>query len=90
MVAFLVNFFPCGRHGSSFSLNAFESILKQVHKLAPELHRVSFLSMDDDDCLFSVLLRSLIFIMVVECPILLLIQVHLFLFYPGSLFTVFE
>ncbi|XP_027063423.1 anaphase-promoting complex subunit 5 isoform X1 [Coffea arabica] len=31
------------RHGSSFSLNAFESILKQLQKLAPELHRVHFL-----------------------------------------------
>ncbi|KAM7278780.1 hypothetical protein ACFE04_005914 [Oxalis oulophora] len=31
------------KHGSSFSLNAFEIILKQLQKLAPELHRVHFL-----------------------------------------------
>ncbi|RZC73573.1 hypothetical protein C5167_049056 [Papaver somniferum] len=31
------------KHGSSFSLNAFESILQQVQKLAPELHRVHYL-----------------------------------------------
>uniref|UniRef100_A0A5B6Z0J0 Anaphase-promoting complex subunit 5 n=1 Tax=Davidia involucrata TaxID=16924 RepID=A0A5B6Z0J0_DAVIN len=31
------------KHGSSFPLNAFESILKQLQKLAPELHRVHFL-----------------------------------------------
>ncbi|KAL0002282.1 hypothetical protein SO802_016063 [Lithocarpus litseifolius] len=31
------------KNGSSFSLNAFELILRQLHKLAPELHRVHFL-----------------------------------------------
>ncbi|KAH9706051.1 Anaphase-promoting complex subunit 5 [Citrus sinensis] len=31
------------KHGSSFSLNAFELILRQLQKLAPELHRVHFL-----------------------------------------------
>ncbi|GMP51888.1 hypothetical protein CsSME_00017940 [Camellia sinensis var. sinensis] len=31
------------KHGNSFPLNAFESILKQIQKLAPELHRVHFL-----------------------------------------------
>lgn len=31
------------KHGSSFPLNAFESILQQLQKLAPELHRVHFL-----------------------------------------------
>jgi anaphase-promoting complex subunit 5 len=31
------------KQGSSFPLNAFESILKQLQKLAPELHRVHFL-----------------------------------------------
>ncbi|XP_010274116.1 PREDICTED: anaphase-promoting complex subunit 5 isoform X2 [Nelumbo nucifera] len=31
------------KHGSSFPLNAFESILKQLQKLAPELHRVHYL-----------------------------------------------
>ncbi|KAF7124533.1 hypothetical protein RHSIM_Rhsim12G0010800 [Rhododendron simsii] len=31
------------KNGSSFPLNAFESILKQIQKLAPELHRVHFL-----------------------------------------------
>ncbi|XP_044501315.1 anaphase-promoting complex subunit 5 [Mangifera indica] len=31
------------KHGSSFSLNAFEVILRQLQKLAPELHRVHFL-----------------------------------------------
>ncbi|XP_038680810.1 anaphase-promoting complex subunit 5 [Tripterygium wilfordii] len=31
------------KHGSSFSLNAFELILKQLQKLAPELHRVHYL-----------------------------------------------
>ncbi|XP_057954840.1 anaphase-promoting complex subunit 5 [Malania oleifera] len=31
------------KHGCSFPLNAFESILKQLQKLAPELHRVHFL-----------------------------------------------
>ncbi|KAM7497686.1 hypothetical protein LguiA_022100 [Lonicera macranthoides] len=31
------------KHGSSFPLNAFESILKQLQKLAPDLHRVHFL-----------------------------------------------
>ena len=34
-------YFSGGRNGSSFPLNAFESILKQIQKLAPELHRVS-------------------------------------------------
>uniref|UniRef100_A0A803M268 Anaphase-promoting complex subunit 5 n=1 Tax=Chenopodium quinoa TaxID=63459 RepID=A0A803M268_CHEQI len=31
------------KHGSSFPLNTLESDLKQLHKLAPELHRVHFL-----------------------------------------------
>ncbi|KAL7217600.1 hypothetical protein ACSBR2_010948 [Camellia fascicularis] len=31
------------KNGNSFPLNAFESILKQIQKLAPELHRVHFL-----------------------------------------------
>ncbi|XP_062153277.1 anaphase-promoting complex subunit 5 isoform X1 [Alnus glutinosa] len=31
------------KNGSSFSLNAFELILRRLHKLAPELHRVHFL-----------------------------------------------
>ncbi|PSS17623.1 Anaphase-promoting complex subunit like [Actinidia chinensis var. chinensis] len=31
------------KNGSSFPLNAFESILRQIQKLAPELHRVHFL-----------------------------------------------
>nr|XP_016488569.1 PREDICTED: anaphase-promoting complex subunit 5-like [Nicotiana tabacum] len=31
------------RQGSSFTLNAFESVLKDLLKLAPELHRVHFL-----------------------------------------------
>lgn len=31
------------KHSSSFPLNAFESILRQLQKLAPELHRVHFL-----------------------------------------------
>ncbi|KAB8420567.1 hypothetical protein FH972_024963 [Carpinus fangiana] len=31
------------KSGSSFSLNAFELILRRLHKLAPELHRVHFL-----------------------------------------------
>ncbi|XP_042497861.1 anaphase-promoting complex subunit 5 [Macadamia integrifolia] len=31
------------RHGSSFPLNSFESVLKQLQKLAPELHRVHYL-----------------------------------------------
>ncbi|KAK0590885.1 hypothetical protein LWI29_032824 [Acer saccharum] len=31
------------KYGSSFSLNAFEIILRQLQKLAPELHRVHFL-----------------------------------------------
>lgn len=31
------------KHGSSFSLNSFELILRQLQKLAPELHRVHFL-----------------------------------------------
>ncbi|KAK3004072.1 hypothetical protein RJ639_019944, partial [Escallonia herrerae] len=31
------------KHASSFPLNAFESILKQLQKLAPELHTVHFL-----------------------------------------------
>ncbi|CAI9090028.1 OLC1v1024711C1 [Oldenlandia corymbosa var. corymbosa] len=31
------------RHGSAFPLNAFESVLNQLQKLAPELHRVHFL-----------------------------------------------
>ncbi|KNA12941.1 hypothetical protein SOVF_121710 [Spinacia oleracea] len=31
------------KHGSSFPLNTLESILKQLQKLAPELHRVHFL-----------------------------------------------
>ncbi|KAL5573105.1 hypothetical protein UlMin_022702 [Ulmus minor] len=31
------------RHGGSFSLNAFELVLKQLQKSAPELHRVHFL-----------------------------------------------
>ncbi|XWS75705.1 hypothetical protein CRYUN_Cryun01aG0114900 [Craigia yunnanensis] len=31
------------KHGSSFTLNAFELTLRQLQKLAPELHRVHFL-----------------------------------------------
>ncbi|KAL0300488.1 UNVERIFIED_CONTAM: Anaphase-promoting complex subunit [Sesamum calycinum] len=31
------------KHGSSFPLNAFESILKKLQQLAPELHRVHYL-----------------------------------------------
>lgn len=31
------------KNGSSFPLNAFESVLKQIQKLAPELHRVHFM-----------------------------------------------
>ncbi|XP_031119783.1 anaphase-promoting complex subunit 5 [Ipomoea triloba] len=31
------------KHGSSFLLNAFDSVLQQLQKLAPELHRVHFL-----------------------------------------------
>ncbi|KAK9664114.1 hypothetical protein RND81_14G020200 [Saponaria officinalis] len=31
------------KHGSSFSLNIFDSTLKQLQKLAPDLHRVHFL-----------------------------------------------
>ncbi|KAG8662556.1 hypothetical protein MANES_01G123700v8 [Manihot esculenta] len=31
------------KHGSSFSFNAFELILRQIKKLAPELHRVHYL-----------------------------------------------
>ncbi|KAJ4828800.1 hypothetical protein Tsubulata_010814 [Turnera subulata] len=31
------------KHGGSFSLNAFELILRQITKLVPELHRVHFL-----------------------------------------------
>ncbi|KAK8588596.1 hypothetical protein V6N13_087505 [Hibiscus sabdariffa] len=33
----------CGRHGSSFTFNAFELTLRQLQKLAPEFHRVHFL-----------------------------------------------
>lgn len=33
--------YACSRHGSSFPLNTLESVLKQLQKLAPELHRVS-------------------------------------------------
>ena len=29
------------RHGSSFPLNTLDCVLKQLQKLAPELHRVS-------------------------------------------------
>ncbi|GFQ05969.1 anaphase-promoting complex subunit 5 [Phtheirospermum japonicum] len=31
------------KHGSSFPLNAFESVLKKLQQLAPELHRVHYL-----------------------------------------------
>ncbi|KAK4397777.1 Anaphase-promoting complex subunit [Sesamum angolense] len=35
--------FAIEKHGSSFPLNAFESILKKLQQLAPELHRVHYL-----------------------------------------------